>query len=214
MVARPSGSLRQLHVAFLLDQRQHLGLDELRIPRRHRVVLQPALAALRVAAAVANRDRHHRRDALLRDQIVEGGEQQLVRSVRADDERRGACRRRTASARRQSRGACREPDGWWSRRAWQDRRDRRCRTCQLRARCRDRSCCPPSSSSGCRSFPDGTPSCTVISGAGVCVGPRMKFPLTSIGGSVPSGRSFALTNPAVFGSRVGGVGRGAGAACV
>ena len=90
IVARPSGSLVSFTLAFFLDQRQNLGFDELRIPRRHRVVLQPALAALRVAAAVANRDRHHRRDALLRDQIVEGGEQQLVRSVRADDERRGA----------------------------------------------------------------------------------------------------------------------------
>src|SRR5260221_8309421 len=35
----------------------------------------------------------------------------------------------------------------------------------------------------------------------------MKFPSTSGDGTVPSGNSFAVTNPGVFGSRVGGVGR-------
>jgi hypothetical protein len=39
----------------------------------------------------------------------------------------------------------------------------------------------------------------------------MKFPSASAGGVVPSGNSLAVTNPGVFGSRVGGVGRaGAG----
>jgi hypothetical protein len=38
----------------------------------------------------------------------------------------------------------------------------------------------------------------------------MKFPSVSDEGTVPSGNSFALTYPGVFGSRVGGVGRGAG----
>ena len=40
----------------------------------------------------------------------------------------------------------------------------------------------------------------------------MKFPSASGGGTAPSGNSLAVTYPGVFGSRVGGVGRGAGAA--
>ena len=60
--------------------------------------------------------------------------------------------------------------------------------------------------------PCGTPSCTVISGAGVCVGPMMKLPSASAGGTAPSGSSFAVTYPGVFGSRVGGVGRAGGVA--
>ena len=56
--------------------------------------------------------------------------------------------------------------------------------------------------------PCGAPSCTAISGAGVWVGPMTKFPLASAGGTVPSGSSFFATKPGVFGSRVGGVGRG------
>jgi hypothetical protein len=35
----------------------------------------------------------------------------------------------------------------------------------------------------------------------------MKFPSASAGGTAPSGSSLAVTNPGVFGSRVGGVGR-------
>ena len=76
IVARPSGSLVSLTLALLLDERQHFGLDELRVASRHRVVLEAALAALGVAAAVADRDRDHRRHALLRDQVVERCEQQ------------------------------------------------------------------------------------------------------------------------------------------
>ena len=59
--------------------------------------------------------------------------------------------------------------------------------------------------------PCGTPSCTVISGAGGWVGPMMKLPSASAGGTAPSGSSFAVTYPGVPGSRVGGAGR-AGAA--
>src|SRR5437762_12770216 len=39
----------------------------------------------------------------------------------------------------------------------------------------------------------------------------MKFPSASAGGTVPSGNSLAVTYPCVPGSRVGGVGRAAGA---
>src|SRR6476619_710801 len=56
----------------------------------------------------------------------------------------------------------------------------------------------------------GTPSRTAIADAGLCVGPMMKFPSASGGGTTPSGSSLAVTNPGVFGSRVGGVGRGTG----
>src|SRR5579864_3723841 len=41
----------------------------------------------------------------------------------------------------------------------------------------------------------------------LCVGPMTKFPSACAGGFVPSGSSFAVTYPGVFGSRVGGVGR-------
>src|ERR1700693_1997585 len=58
--------------------------------------------------------------------------------------------------------------------------------------------------------PCGTPSWTAISGAGLCVGPMMKFPSASAGAFVPSGNSFAVTYPGVCGSRVGGVGRAGG----
>ena len=88
IVARPSGSLVSFTLHLLLDQRQHLGLDELGVQAGHRVVFQAALAALGVAAAVADRDGDHRRHALLGDQVVERREQQLVGAVGADDERR------------------------------------------------------------------------------------------------------------------------------
>src|SRR5262245_39133047 len=39
----------------------------------------------------------------------------------------------------------------------------------------------------------------------------MKLPTPSTGATAPSGSSFFGTNPGVFGSRVGGVGRGAAA---
>src|SRR6185437_8383420 len=65
-----------------------------------------------------------------------------------------------------------------------------------------------------RSSPLGSDPC--ISGAAACVGPMIKFPSLSAGGTSPSGNSFAFTYPAVCGSRVGGVGLtyvcGAGAA--
>src|SRR5436309_2530686 len=47
----------------------------------------------------------------------------------------------------------------------------------------------------------------VISGAGRCVGPMMKFPSTFGEGTAPSVSSVAATNPRVWGSRAGGVGR-------
>ena len=55
--------------------------------------------------------------------------------------------------------------------------------------------------------PCGTVTCMDISGARLWVGPMMKFPSASAGGMAPSGNSLAVTNPGVFGSRVGGVER-------
>ena len=46
--------LRQLDAGILLDERQHLALDELRIGPRHRVVFAPALGTLRVLPAIAD----------------------------------------------------------------------------------------------------------------------------------------------------------------
>jgi len=55
--------------------------------------------------------------------------------------------------------------------------------------------------------PCGTPTCSVNSGARVCVGPRIKLPSTVGGGSAPSGSSVAVTYPGVCGSRSGFGGR-------
>jgi len=76
----------EFHVAFCLHERQHFSLDELRIPARHGVVFQAAFAALRVPPAIAERNGDHHRYTVLGDQIIQGGEQPAVGSVRADDE--------------------------------------------------------------------------------------------------------------------------------
>src|SRR3954447_18598197 len=52
--------------------------------------------------------------------------------------------------------------------------------------------------------PRGTPSFAIVSGAGLWVGPMMKFPSASGGGSVPSGSSVARGYLGLEGSRVGG----------
>src|ERR1700756_3101655 len=58
-----------------------------------------------------------------------------------------------------------------------------------------------------KTSPLGTPSFAAISGAGLWVGPMMKFPSSFAEGMAPSGNSFALTYPGVLGSRVGSGGR-------
>src|SRR5437016_14499973 len=58
-----------------------------------------------------------------------------------------------------------------------------------------------------KTSPLGTLSFAAISRAGLWVGPMMKFPSSFGEGMVPSGNSFALTYPGVFGSRVGAGGR-------
>src|SRR5579864_1289561 len=58
-----------------------------------------------------------------------------------------------------------------------------------------------------KTSPLGTLSFAAISGAGLWVGPMMKFPSSFADGMAPSGNSFALTYPGVFGSRVGSGGR-------
>src|SRR5260370_39414981 len=55
--------------------------------------------------------------------------------------------------------------------------------------------------------PLGTLSFAAVSAAGLWVGPMMKFPSSFAVGMAPSGNSFALTYPGVFGSRVGSGGR-------
>ena len=76
----------------LRDPREHLGLDEVGVDAGHGVVLQPALAALGVAAAGVDHDGDHRRHALLVDQVVEDRRQIAAvvspTAVLRDDERR------------------------------------------------------------------------------------------------------------------------------
>ena len=76
IVARPSGSFVSFTLHFFSTSGSTSVSTNSAYRPRHRVVLEPALAALRVAAAVADRDRDHRRHALLRDQVVERREQQ------------------------------------------------------------------------------------------------------------------------------------------
>ncbi len=84
----PVRIVRQLHVRVALHRRQHLVLDKLGILARHRVVLKAALAALRVAAAVLDRDRHNGRQLVLGDQSIQRREQQAVRAIRAHNKGR------------------------------------------------------------------------------------------------------------------------------
>ena len=84
--------LRQLDVVVLLDLRQDLGLDELRVLARDRVVLEAALAAPAVAAAVGDHHRDDRRQPLLGDHVVEDRRQLVVAravGVARHDQRRG-----------------------------------------------------------------------------------------------------------------------------
>ena len=74
-------------LALLFDEGQHFFLHELGVQARHGVVLQAALAALCVAAAVADGDGNHHGYTVLGDEIVQRREQGAVRSVGPDDER-------------------------------------------------------------------------------------------------------------------------------
>src|SRR5882757_4365002 len=59
-------------------------------------------------------------------------------------------------------------------------------------------------------FPLSSPPAWASSVAAGWLGPMMKLPSAPAGGTDPSVNSFAVTNPGLFGSRVGGVGRAAG----
>ena len=54
IVARPSGFFVSLIFACFFSERQHFVLDELRIKPVDRVILEPALAPLRVLSAGAD----------------------------------------------------------------------------------------------------------------------------------------------------------------
>ena len=78
----------QLDVGFGFYARQDFGFDELGVAAGHGVVFEATLAALGVAAAVADGDGDHGWEFMLGDEAVEGGEEQAVGSVRAYDEGR------------------------------------------------------------------------------------------------------------------------------
>ena len=59
VAARRVGIVGQLDVCLCFDEGQNLLLDELGVSAGHGVVLEAALAALRVAAAVADGDADH-----------------------------------------------------------------------------------------------------------------------------------------------------------
>ena len=74
MVARPSGSLVSFTWYFDSTQRDHFCLDPFGIAAGHGVVFEAALAALGVAAAIADGDRDHDRNPALGNQIIQRGE--------------------------------------------------------------------------------------------------------------------------------------------
>ncbi len=113
MVARPSGSLVSFTCAFASTSGSTSCLDELGILAGHGVVFQAALAALGVAAAIADGDGNHHRHLVFGDQVVERGEQRAVGAVRADDEGRDGAGNVLLSERRRRRGAYTARDGWW-----------------------------------------------------------------------------------------------------
>ena len=82
MVARPSGSWVSLTWASRLDAGKDFVFDELGVVAGHGVVLEAALAALRVAAAVADGDGDHDGHFVLGDEVVERGEEQCGRGRR------------------------------------------------------------------------------------------------------------------------------------
>ena len=200
------GIVCELYVALLFDEGQDFVLDELGILAGHGVVFEAALAALRVAPAVADGDGDHHRQLVLGYQSIERREEHVVGAVGANDERRNGARYVLFW----------DIDGdlarVWRRMARGD--DELCGIAWVwRA-----ECAFIASDAGVvlavgrihREF-DEVPfvrSGAVISGAGVWVGPMMKFPSASEGGTAPSGSSFAFTYPGVCGSRVGGAGRG------
>src|SRR5580704_1982255 len=69
-----------------LDARQDFGLDELGVFAGHGVVFEAALAALGIAAAVADGDGDHHRDFMFSDQAIERGKEHMVGSIGANDE--------------------------------------------------------------------------------------------------------------------------------
>ena len=83
------GIVGEFDVGFFFDQRQHFVFDELGVLAGHGVVLETALAALGVAAAVADGDGDHDRQFVLGDHAVERSEQHAIGAVGAYDERRG-----------------------------------------------------------------------------------------------------------------------------
>src|SRR5262249_34489794 len=90
------GVFGQLDFTALLHPRQDLGFNVIRIHAGHRVILLAALMPLGVAAAVGDHNGDDRRQAFLRDQVVEYARQFHVRfalgTVVADHEWRFAAR--------------------------------------------------------------------------------------------------------------------------
>ncbi len=61
----------QLNLTVTLDEGQHFRFDKLREFSRHRVILEPTLAPLRVTAAIRDHDRNYRGHSPLRDQVIQ-----------------------------------------------------------------------------------------------------------------------------------------------
>ncbi len=76
----------ELDVVLLFDAGEDFVLDEVGVTAGHGVVFEAALAALRVAAAVADGDGDHDGETVLRDEVVEGGEEGGVGAIGSDDE--------------------------------------------------------------------------------------------------------------------------------
>src|SRR5690348_3976346 len=82
------GIFCELHVCFGLGPRQDFLLYELSVLARHGVVLETALATLRVARSIRDRDGDHHGQPVFRNQAVQHSEEAPVWPVCTDNERR------------------------------------------------------------------------------------------------------------------------------
>jgi len=84
------GIVAELDVGLCFDKGKNLMFYELGVVGGHGVVFETAFAALRVASAVLDGDGDHGRQLVFGDEVVEDGEEEMVRAVGSYDEGRDA----------------------------------------------------------------------------------------------------------------------------
>ncbi len=198
------GVVGELDVGLGFDEGEDFVFHELGVAGREGVVLEAALGALGVAATVLDGDGDHGWELVLGDEVVEDGEEKLVRAVgaydegsdRAGDVLGGDVDGDVAGVGRGVAGGDDETGG-------------------VGGVGRAEGACVAGDAGVVFAVGGGhgdvvrvpweTSGLEVDSGAGVWVGPMMKLPFCVGAGRVPSGSSVGAGRTA--GVRVGGVGR-------